>query len=298
MAPSSTWEFPSYTKTIHRSSYPAIDLKKAVNSAASKVVVVTGGGIGVGKGISHAFVQAGAKAVAILGRRENILLDTKVDLEKAGSSKVLTFKADIVDEAALNAAFESIEEAVGKIDVVVANAGYMPANGPAATADLNDWWKGFEVNIQGTLLTFRAFMAHKSSNSPAFISLNTAAGHAGGAIPTLSGYAGSKMGLAHLIQYLQAENPDVRIFSFSPGVIESEMYMKANVPFSKDDISLPSSFSVWLAGSAPAWLGGRFLWAHWDVDELVEMKDEINNKDELKLVLNGWPKNGEPVVVP
>ena len=294
---SNSWEFPPYTKTIHRASYPAIDPKNPANSAAGKVVVVTGGGTGIGKATAEAFVRAGAKAIVILGRRENLLKDAKAELEKAGSSKILTFKADIVNESALNETFASTEKEVGKIDVVVSNAGYLPQMAPAVTTDVAEWWKGFEINVKGTLFTFRAFMAHKAFNSPVFISTNTAAAH-GGLFPTFSSYASSKMGSASLITYLQAENPDVRVISLHPGVVESEMNKKSEMPASLDDISLPASFAVWLASPAAAWLGGRFLWAQWDVDELAKMKDEIERNDELKMGLKGWPKEvGDPVIV-
>ena len=298
MSSNPSWEFPPYTKTTHRSSYAAIDPKNPANSASGKVVLVTGGGSGVGKGVAKAFVEAGAKAVAILGRRKEILTKAKTELESAGSSKILAFEADVVDQTALNAAFESVEKAFGGIDVVVANAGYFSSQAPAATADVADWWKAFEINIKGTLLTFQAFMAHKGHHSLTFIALNTGAAHVG-VMPNFSGYAVSKAGEAQLIPYLQAENPDVKIVSFHPGVIETEMMTKSGVPFTPDDMSLPSSFAVWLATSpAAGWVGGRFLWAHWDVDELAKMKEEIVEKDELKLALNGWPREvGEPEVV-
>ena len=86
--------------------------------------------------------------------------------------------------------------------------------------------------------------------------------------------------------------------SMHPGAVQSEMYDKADLPLSADDISLPSGFAVWLASPAAAWAGGRFLWSHWDVDELAKMKDEILENNELVLALNGWPKEvGEPVVI-
>lgn len=76
------------------------------------------------------------------------------------------------------------------------------------------------------------------------------------------------------------------------------MNTKSGMPLSKDDMSLPSAFAVWLASPAASWLGGRFLWAHWDVDELAKMKDEIVANDELKMGLKGWPREvAEPIVV-
>lgn len=118
------WEFEPYTKTIHRSSYPSISPTNPANSAAGKVIFVTGGGSGIGLGIADAFVKAGAKSVTIIGRRENVLAQGKAQLEKAGSSKILTFQADVVDAPALKAAFEGTEKASGKVDVLVGNAGY------------------------------------------------------------------------------------------------------------------------------------------------------------------------------
>lgn len=287
-----TWEFRPYTKTIHRSSYPAIDPTNPANSAKGKVVVVTGGGSGIGKAIASAFVKAGAKTVAILGRRENILADAKAELSKLGSSEILTFKADIVDAEALKSAFAETASKSGPIDIVVGNAGFLPTLGSVADSDIDDWFKGFEVNIKGTALTFRAWLPHRSTNSPTFISINSGIAH-GDAYPNFSGYGASKAGQASLIQYFQSENPDLRVVSLHPGVIESEMNAKSGMPLSKDDASLPSSFAVWLASPAASWLGGRFVWSHWDVDELLQMKDEILANNELVIGLTGHPKDVE-----
>jgi hypothetical protein len=142
-SPSPTWEWKPYTRTIHRSVYPAISPTNPSNSAAGKVVLVTGGGSGLGKHIATAFNQAGAKAVIIAGRREKALREAAAELEKSGDARVLWFVADVTDEVALTRAFASAAEAVGPIDVVVANAGYMATPAPAASADLGDWWKAY-----------------------------------------------------------------------------------------------------------------------------------------------------------
>lgn len=289
------WEFEPYTKTIHRSSYPAISPTNPANSAAGKVVLVTGGGNGVGLGIAEAFVKAGAKSVTILGRRENVLAQGRAVLEKAGSSKILTFQADVMDAAALKAAFEGTEKAAGKIDVLVGNAGYLSKSAPAATAAVDEWWRSFEVNIKGTLLTFQAWQGHIGSHDPTFISLNSPAAHA--AFPTMSAYCASKAGEAQLITTMAVENPGIKIISLHPGAIETEMNVKSGMPISRDDISLPGSMAVWLATEAAAFLHGRFVWSQWDVEELMAMEAEIKEKAELYLGLTGWPKDVEANVV-
>ncbi|KAK5709174.1 hypothetical protein LTR17_019998 [Elasticomyces elasticus] len=290
-----TWEWPGYTKTIHRSVYGAIDPTNPDNSTAGKVVVVTGGGAGVGAEIAKSFVRSGSKAVVILGRRESVLSAAKKNLEALGSSKILTYAADVVDEAGLNSAFTATEEAVGKVDIVVACAGFMPEVVPAAIAEIGDWWEAFEVNVRGLLLTFRAWMPHKSNSTPSFIYVNAAGAHFA-PVPGLSGYSPSKIAAASLIGHLQAENPDLHITNFHPGILETPMATKSQFAVTRDDISLPAGFAVWLASPAASWTGGRFLWAHWDVDELIAMKDEIALGNELVMTLNGWPKQVDIVV--
>lgn len=144
----SAWEFPPYTKTIHRSVYPAIDPTNPANSAAGKVVLVTGGGAGLGKYIAEAYNKAGAKAIAILGRREKVLHEAKTELETTGAAKILTITADVLDEAGLKTAFASVAEDVGPVDVVVANAGYLATPEPAASSDTADWWKTYGTSMQ------------------------------------------------------------------------------------------------------------------------------------------------------
>ena len=140
---SPSWEWKPYTKTIHRSVYPAISPTNPSNSAAGKVVLVTGGGSGLGKHIAIAFNQARAKAIIITGRRENVLREAAAELKKSGDAKVLFYQADVTDEVALNKAFASAADEVGPIDVVVANAGYMATPEAAAEADVADWWKAY-----------------------------------------------------------------------------------------------------------------------------------------------------------
>jgi hypothetical protein len=44
---------------------------------------------------------------------------------------------------------------------------------------------------------------------------------------------------------------------------------------------LPGDFAVWLAGPEADFLTGRFVWAQWDVDELVGMKEKVAQDPSL-----------------
>ena len=81
----------------------------------SRVVLVTGGNRGIGLAIAQAFLAQG-DAVAITSRSGEL----PAELE---GTAVLVVKADVTDTASIDAAFEAIENQLGPVEVVVANAG-------------------------------------------------------------------------------------------------------------------------------------------------------------------------------
>lgn len=86
-----------------------------------KVVIITGGGRGIGFGLSTAFAKAGAKLV-ITGRTESTLLSAKEKLEKEYATEVLTVTADGADENAIKNVIEKTVQKFGRIDAVINNA--------------------------------------------------------------------------------------------------------------------------------------------------------------------------------
>ncbi|TKA60933.1 hypothetical protein B0A55_12652, partial [Friedmanniomyces simplex] len=54
-----------------------------------------------------------------------------------------------------------------------------------------------------------------------------------------------------------------------------------------DDVQLPGQFAVWLASPEAEFLKGRFVWANWDVDELLDGKERILKENLLKIGLVG-----------
>lgn len=86
-----------------------------------KVVIITGGGRGIGFGLSTAFAKSGAKLV-ITGRTESTLIKAKEELEKNYGTEVLTVVADGADEDAIKNVIAKTVEKFGKIDAVINNA--------------------------------------------------------------------------------------------------------------------------------------------------------------------------------
>lgn len=54
-------------------------------------------------------------------------------------------------------------------------------------------------------------------------------------------------------------------------------------------VSLPATFSVWLASPEARFLKNKFLWSNWDVDELKARAEEIESSTQLNIGLGGWP---------
>lgn len=179
------------------------------------------------------------------------------------------------------------------LDILVANAGYLPEPGPLASSETSEWWRGYEINVLGTYLLGKYFLNQSQPvrGKPVFVGVNTGAAHMGPAAGPMSGYVSSKLATASVVEFLQSENPNIKAFNVSPGIVKSDMADKANMPHlpPQDSPELMAHMAVWLAGPASDFLSGRFLWANWDVEELVAAKDKIEaNPGLLHLSLEGW----------
>ncbi|CZR59830.1 related to peroxisomal short-chain alcohol dehydrogenase [Phialocephala subalpina] len=249
---------PTYTKLWHKKSCPTISPTRPENSAKGKVVIITGGGTGIGAAIAKAFAEAGAKAIAIVGRRENHLKTSATTISSISSStKVEYALADITDKKVLKAAFEKFEHSLGKIDVLVSNAGYLTDIVPIKNSDDEDWWKSFEINVKGTYNVIRAFLPHAVSDA-VFLGVNAGLATAP-PIPGLSGYISSKIASARMLE---------------SGIVETAMTDKTKLP-PMDDADLVAGLMVWLAGPEAGFMKGKFMWTNFDVDETKQRAAEI-----------------------
>ncbi len=99
-----------------------------------KVVLVTGGSEGLGKGIVAAFVREGAR-VAINGRNAEKLASAVIDVchnAGASSAAVIGVAADIGDSAAVSAMFAEIHAKFGTLDILINNAALTPSDAESA----------------------------------------------------------------------------------------------------------------------------------------------------------------------
>ena len=227
--------FPSPTKTYHTDTYPAIDPTLPELSTKGKNIIITGGGIGIGQGIATAFAKSGASHVALLGRREGMLLSSKKQIEtEYPDTQVNTYNADITERDALEQALSSFAHDFGPIDVLVANAGYAGPLQHIAESSIEEWYASFDINVKGNFNLVHAFLSHAAEDA-AVLHISTAIAH----LPYMDGfssYDASKLASAKLFDYVHRENPKLFVLNIHPGVIRTAMNEK---DIERGDFPLP-----------------------------------------------------------
>ena len=87
------------------------------------------------------------------------------------------------------------------------------------------------------------------------------------------------------------EQPNIRVFSIHPGIVEAEsnrgMVVDNFTPFAKDKQALTAGLTLYLQRPQADFLRGGFLSANWDVEEMEKHKDEIVEGKLLKLAFLG-----------
>lgn len=298
-------QIASPTKTYRKAPYPSIDPTRPELSAKGKVVVVTGGGTGIGAETAKYFAKAGASLVAILGRREQPLLDTKATIEaEQPSTEVLAIPADITDIVSVEAAFSKAARD-SKIDILISNAAVIGTKAPIMSQTSADLLSGIIINIQGNFNVATTFLKH-AVPEPTIIEVNSAAAHITIA-PEFASYNMAKMATARFYTSLAFEHPELTVYSIQPGAVNTDTNKNsgykekqegedwdweggvANTLGKFDDVGLPAGFMVWLASPESKFLKGRYLWDNWDVEELKARREEIDGSNLLEIGLIGWP---------
>ena len=216
-----TAPFPSPTKKWHDNTYPSLSPSRPELSAKGKTVLVTGGGTGIGAETARYFAEAGASRIALLGRREQPLLDTKASLEaKYPGVEVFVATADVTKKSDVDAAFAAFLND-GKLDVVVSAAAVTGAVESVQDVDADRFMDGIEKNLRGALFVAQAFHRHASTNAVA-VNISSSAAHVNFA-PAFASYSTAKLAVYRLWDSLSFANPNLSVFHIQPGVVNTDM---------------------------------------------------------------------------
>lgn len=264
------------TKTMRREIYPATDPKSPKLSATDKTVLITGatGGIGgastsikahltlltVKQEVARAWALAGAKGIALVGRNK-ALLDEPASAVKAlsSSTQVVAFTADLTSDSEVEALFKQVTETLGLIDVLVHAAG-STTTGTVGDLEPDVWFKDYELNVKASYILVHQYL--KTTTSGTVVFLGTLG--ASFTFPGMSAYSGSKLALMKLAEFLDAEKPDLRVFTVHPGIVavtetNRGAVVDALTPFAKDKGIQTGGLSLYLAQERADYLRGSFI---------------------------------------
>jgi NAD(P)-dependent dehydrogenase (short-subunit alcohol dehydrogenase family) len=182
---------------------------------AGKVVLVTGGSRGVGRGIAERFLAAGAQVV-VCGRSE------PESLPAVGNRKALFVAADVREIAQVDRLVASTHERFGRLDVLVANAGGAPAV-DAASVSPRFHEKIIQLNLVAPLhCAQRANAAMQQQPGGGVIVFITSVSGMRPS-PGTAAYGAAKAGLISLAQSLAVEwAPKVRVAAVAAGMVRTE----------------------------------------------------------------------------
>ncbi|KDN60835.1 hypothetical protein CSUB01_08147 [Colletotrichum sublineola] len=286
---------PSPTKTYRTAKYQGISPSRAELSTKGKHAFISGGGSGIGASIAQSLAKSGISSLGILGRSVKSLEDTRAAIESLNpETRVHLYAADLTDAEATNAALTSFSESVGaKINILVANAAYLPDIESITDSDPSDWWRAFEISVRGNFNLLRAFHPHASPSASVF-HISTAAIH----LPHQLGYSAyraSKIAATKMFEHFHGENPGFFVIQVHPGLIGgtamSEKFGSSveALGLAYDDIELPGDFVVWTLSSEAGFLNGRLVHANWDVEELKGLRGELErDPSRFTMGLQGW----------
>jgi NAD(P)-dependent dehydrogenase (short-subunit alcohol dehydrogenase family) len=180
-----------------------------------KVVIVTGGSRGVGRGIAESFLEAGAKVV-ICGRRE------PESPPSGGGAQAEFIAADVRDIDQIDRVVSSAVERHGGLDVLVNNAGGSP-KADSATASPRFASSVLNLNLIAPLnFAQRANLAMQSQAAGGTI-INIASVSGTRPSPGTAAYGAAKAGLLNLTRTLAVEwAPKVRVNAVTAGMIRTE----------------------------------------------------------------------------
>jgi NAD(P)-dependent dehydrogenase (short-subunit alcohol dehydrogenase family) len=182
---------------------------------SGKIVIVTGGGKGVGRGISERFLDCGA-TVLICGRNQ------PEQLPQAAGSEAVFYSVDVRDAEAIQSFVDSVAQQYGRIDVLINNAGGSPST-DAATASPRFSESIIRLNLLAPLNFSQACNKIMQNQDNGGAIVNIASVSAVRPSPGTAAYGAAKAGLINLGTSLAVEwAPKVRINAIIAGLIRTE----------------------------------------------------------------------------
>ncbi|HVP27605.1 MAG TPA: glucose 1-dehydrogenase [Myxococcota bacterium] len=237
-------------------------------SLQGRKAFVTGASRGIGRGIALAMAAAGAD-VAINYRREREAAEATVKEIEARGRRGFAFAADVRDGAAVHRITAEAREALGGLDVVVANAGVATRFQPLHETDPGYWQRVIDIDLHGVFHTIHAALPFlRAQKSGVILTISSIAPDACAA--NGGPYVAAKAAVNALTKVVARENSAVRVRAnvIAPGLIATDIAdgmiaahgegIARSIPLGR--MGTPEEvgqLAVYLASDAAAWITGK-----------------------------------------
>lgn len=189
---------------------------------SGKVVLVTGGGGGIGRGIALRFAQAGADVAINYRRSETGAAQAAAEIVQLGR-QAFTFQADVTDPGEVERLVDAVAERFGRLDVLVNNAGTFPLHALEEMSP-GDWAQVVEANLTSTFLCTQAAARQMKAQGKGGAVVNIASIEGIQPAPHHSHYIAAKGGVLAFTKAAAYElgPAGIRVNAVSPGLIERD----------------------------------------------------------------------------
>ena len=189
------------------------------------IAAVTGAGSGIGRAIAAGYAREGAQ-VAVLDVNAEAAGETAKQITDAGG-KAQHFALDVTDREACRAVAAEVAGKVGKISILVNNAGINRRNAFTAAADavIKDWQDIMAVNLNGVFNVTHAFLEQLRATKGRIVNIASIQAFMHVRTPNSLAYTTSKHGVLGFTRALAAElgKDGVRVNAIGPGLIETPL---------------------------------------------------------------------------
>lgn len=196
-----------------------------MSGLSGRVALITGAGRGTGRSHAERFAEEGADVIAV------DVPAAAADLEQTAAAvaqrgrHASTGLADVSEFAALKAAVDAGVAELGRLDVVVANAGIHTAQAPTWEITAQSWQQTLDVNVTGVWHTVKAAVPHLGDDGGSIVIISSTNGLRGTA--NTAHYTASKHAVVGLARTLANElGPRrIRVNTVHPGAVGTAMVL-------------------------------------------------------------------------
>ena len=191
------------------------------HSLTGKVALVTGGSRGIGAAIAKRLAADGASVAITYAKDANSASVVIKSIEDAGG-KAVAIQADAADAEAARSAVEKAVSVLGKLDVLVNNAGTAIPK-PFVETSLEEMDRVININVRGVIITTKTALNHINDNGR-IIMIGSCVGERN-LTPGLAAYAATKGAVKMFAQSLSREvgSRGITVNNIQPGPIDTDL---------------------------------------------------------------------------